>query len=91
MPRAAALLLLAAVTLPLAGCDPGPDHPYPPDVVENFVTSCRAKGSQAACECAIDQLQRRFTLAEFNALEARMAKGEVPPEVVNAIADCPPR
>ncbi len=91
MPRTLALTTsLCALLLALvAGCDRGPDHPFPPDVVANFLASCTQKGSKAACECAIEKIQRRFTLAEFQALEARTAKGEVPKELIDAIAECP--
>jgi hypothetical protein len=83
--RTASLLILLA----LAACGGDADEPYPPDLVTNFLKSCQVKGTKVGCECAIDRIQRKFTLDEFKAFEARMAKGEAPPELMNAIADCP--
>jgi hypothetical protein len=72
----------------VAGCKGGPPNPYPEDVVRNFVTACRTNAPERTCECAIDKIQRRFTLDEFRAFEERMAQGEAPKELVDSVADC---
>jgi hypothetical protein len=87
MSRYALALVLIAVA---AACGGNDAHTYPDEIVQNFMNSCTQKGSKASCECAIDHIQKKFTLDEFKAIEARMAnKGEVPTEMMNAIADCP--
>jgi len=78
----AGLLLLAA------SCRGGPPNPYPPDVVEAFVTSCRASAEERVCRCAIDHIQRRYSLDEFRAFEARIGKGEAVKELIDTVADC---
>lgn len=88
MARLPALTLLV-LGLTAAACGSDPDAPYPAEVVKNFLASCEVKGTKVGCECAIDKIQRAFTLAQFQAFETRMAKGEVPAELMNAIADCP--
>lgn len=67
---------------------PGWKPPYPANVVQNFVAACRAQASEDVCECAIDRIQRRFTLDEFGRFESRMAQGETPQELVELVADC---
>jgi hypothetical protein len=77
-----------AVALLVWGCGGGPPTPYPAEVVEAFVVSCRTKADEAVCRCSIDRIQRRWSLDEFKAFEARVAKGEVPKELVDSVADC---
>jgi hypothetical protein len=77
------------VLLALSGCRGGPPNPYPPEVVEAFVASCRTRADEEVCRCAIDRIQRRWSLDEFKAFEARMANGDVPKELVDSVADCP--
>jgi hypothetical protein len=79
---------LGLVFLVLCGCRGGPPNPYPSEVVETFVASCRTNAPESVCRCAIDRIQRRWTLEEFKAFEARMADGEVPKELVDTAAEC---
>lgn len=83
------MLIASLLLLAVAACGGGDTHEYPPEIVANFIKSCEVKGTKVGCACAIDKIQRAFTLAEFQAFETRMAKGEAPPELMNAIADCP--
>ncbi len=71
-----------------AGCGGGPPTPYPDDVVENFVVACRTRAPESVCRCAIDRIQRAFTLEQFRAFEARLAQGDTPKELVDSVADC---
>jgi hypothetical protein len=82
------LVLLGVVLATGTGCKGGPPNPYPDDVVDNFVSACRANAAERVCTCAIDRIQRRFTLDEFRAFEERMAQGETPKELVDSVADC---
>jgi hypothetical protein len=44
---------------------------------------------EGACECALDKVRRRYTLEEYTALEARIARGEpAPAELKSLMADC---
>lgn len=76
----------AGALLAAAGC--GPPNPYPDEVVQNFLAACRANASAGVCDCAIDRIQRRFTLDEFKAFEVRMAQGETPKELVDSVTEC---
>jgi len=79
--------LLALLVLAAACRDRG--HPYPPEVVENFLRACIATGgSEAACQCSLDAVRRRYTIDEYRAIEQRVARGEVLPELANLTADC---
>jgi hypothetical protein len=71
---------------------------YPADVVQNFMDSCVAgaapslgrPGAQRTCSCALDGMQKRYTLQEFSRIEVAMAAGtgQVPTDVLNIVADC---
>lgn len=74
--------------LTAAACRSAPENPYPDEVVENFVVTCRTRADERVCQCAIDHIQRRYTLEEFRAHEARISQGEVPRELVEAVDGC---
>ena len=61
---------------------------YPPEIVRNFMTTCTTRSSERVCRCAIDALQQRYTLDEFTRFETRMRSGEVPKEMMDAVAGC---
>jgi hypothetical protein len=61
---------------------------YPEDLIANFMTNCRVRSDQRRCECALDAVRRRFTLAEYYALEKRLLAGEASPEMSAVIDDC---
>jgi len=71
-----------------AACGSHKEDVYPPEVVQNFMRSCRAGSEQRTCRCALDALQSHFTVEEFRALETRVSKGEVPKEMVDVTAAC---
>lgn len=71
-------------TVPLYGQVEG----YPEDVVENYLKACRQRGDARMCRCTIDAIRRRFTIEEYRAIEARIAKGEMPKELLAALDDC---
>lgn len=77
----AALVLLVACE---RGC-----RRYPEDIVENFLRACMPRADEAECRCAIGRIQRRYTLEEYRAIEAKIAAGEkLPEEFVQSVADC---
>jgi hypothetical protein len=61
---------------------------YPDDVVQNFLTACGQRGDARSCRCTFDAIRRRFTIDEYLAMEARIAKGDVPREMLAALNDC---
>ena len=77
---------LALLVLP--SCGGGPPNPYPPEIVEAFVTACRTNAPESVCRCAIDRVQRRFSLDEYLALEKRITNGDIPKELVDEAAEC---
>jgi hypothetical protein len=79
---------LLVVVLLLAGCHREPADTYPPDVVQNFLRSCTRRADERTCRCALGQLERRVSLDEFHALEARIGRGELPQEMAEAAATC---
>jgi hypothetical protein len=79
--RAAGLVLLVLA----AACG---GNSYPPDVVQNFVDSCKVRSDERTCRCAITAIQRRYTLEQFNDYEAEMRAGRVPAEMMEVVSDC---
>jgi hypothetical protein len=88
MGRCRYLLILGTGVAIGAACKGGPPNPYPEDVVANFVTACRTNAAESICTCAIDKIQRRFTLDEFRGFEQRMAQGQSPKELIDSVAEC---
>jgi len=80
-------IVVGAVLLS-AGCGGGPPNPYPQEVVDTFVASCREHSDESVCRCAIDRIQRRYSLDEFKAFEARIKQGEVVKEMIDTVSEC---
>lgn len=76
--------LLAAAAL--AGCGGGggsgeeDDGGYPQEARTNFVRSCDAQpnASRDVCECALDELERTVSYAEFKAADDAIRRGDDP-------------
>jgi hypothetical protein len=83
-----AACVLMAIVLVLPGCRREPQHAYPEEVVDNFLAACRANAGERPCQCAIDRLRDAFPYEQYQILDARMAAGEMPAEVANAIMEC---
>ena len=67
----------------LFGCG---KNDYPAEVVMNFMNSCiTSGGGEEFCSCAIDKLQKEYTIDEYLKLESRILIGDQ--ESANEIAD----
>lgn len=80
--------LAIGMLLATAACTSPPENAYPEDVVENFVSGCRTRTTETVCRCAIDRLQRRYTLSEFQALEEQVAEGRGGQALAETVASC---
>jgi hypothetical protein len=80
-------LVVALITIAgCRACDRG--HPYPAEVIDNFVAACRTSASEASCQCTIDRLRRLYTYEEFQVVEQRLQAKDVPLEVGEVVAAC---
>jgi hypothetical protein len=83
--------IVAAGALALAGCGDGgggdattatSSKPagYPANVENNFMTNCErtSNGNTTGCQCILDELERKFTLAEFTKEDQAVAAGRQP-------------
>ncbi len=61
---------------------------YPKDVVDNYMLACTRNASERDCRCTIDEIRRRMTIDEYRAMEARITRREVPPEMLAAAEAC---
>lgn len=83
------IAVVAVVALRVDSIGPFGGHEWPDDVQENFMNSCTFLGDDAICECALDRLQDRYSLEEFNRLEVRTRTNrQLPSAVTDIIADC---
>jgi len=83
-------ILLTLLLATAFGCGK-PLHDYPPSVVDNFLGACRSNGgSDHACHCALDELRRRYTADEYEALEKKVRDGDQASTklLAEAVADC---
>lgn len=83
-PSVVATLLLVLA----AGCTPGPPpNPYPPELVDNFMTGCRQRSSASICECALGRIQRRWTADEFQQLDKTLGEAAAA-QIAETVAAC---
>jgi len=66
----------------------GQAEAYPADVLQNYMAACTQRGSPGRCRCTLASIQRRFTIGEYRAMEERIAKGDVPREMMAVVDDC---
>jgi hypothetical protein len=81
--------LFALVAFTVACGDTG--HTYPTETVDNFMAACQARGtSERACDCALDNIRERYSVEDYNALEARVAQNDpkATAEMAELAADC---
>ena len=74
-------------TQPGAGGEKG--QPYPAEARRTFLQACDAQegASRAACECALERIEDRYSFAEFRRIDAAAARGQQPPREVTQIAE----
>ena len=69
-------IALAGVFL-LGACGGGAGDGYPQELVDQFMASCTAGGtSEAVCQCALDKIEAKYSLEEFEAESVNLAEGQ---------------
>jgi len=82
-------LAMLCLVLAALGCSHTAEPGYPSDVIHEFLHSCEQQATQAACNCAIDRIQRAIPLDEFRKIEDAMRRGEHPPQsLIDAASAC---
>ena len=72
---------------PDAPADTAAGGDYPPEVIDNFTTSCTSAGSPASfCGCVIDELQANVAYDRFIEIDQQLAEAPnaIPPELTDA-------
>lgn len=74
------------------------DGGYPPQVIDNFMTSCTSTAVQDGvsnqlandiCSCYIKEIQKEYTYTEFEDLDRQASQGEpLPQEFYQIVNDC---
>jgi len=66
-----------AVSEPQPARDIQESRAFPSSVVQNFMNACVGAGTtQRGCECALDEVEKRFTLKEYTKLELSITSGQ---------------
>jgi hypothetical protein len=65
-------------------------EPYPPEIVKAFLEGCNEDGTSfALCNCVINELQKRYTFAQFVQIAEKSSQGnEIPPEILEVAQIC---
>jgi hypothetical protein len=97
--------MMALAVAAAAGCgsdgsdSPGPGtavtasgKQFPAEVRKNFIAGCTSSGgSRSQCECALEKVEGRYTLAEYTRLELEANQdpsSDAGGEVAEVIAEC---
>ena len=79
--RRVAACLIAALVLISAGCSGGDSKKYPEEVRKNFLETCTTSGANdKQCNCALEKLEAKFTLEQYQDLNRRIVAGEAAAE-----------
>ena len=70
-----------------------PANVYPPEVVAGFIDVCSAEGGKEVppetmrqiCSCGIEEIQKEYTLPEFQKIDADLGAGKPMPEALTAM------
>ena len=82
-------LLAVVVSVACSGGDNG--NKYPDEVRKNFMGSCtQSGGNDKQCNCALEKLEGKYKLKEFQDLEKRITSGDssAESELAPVVASC---
>jgi hypothetical protein len=82
-------LLAVVLSLACSGGDNG--NRFPDDVRRGFLNTCKdSGGSEKQCTCALEKLEAKYRLKEFQDLERRITSGDAAAEAELApvVASC---
>ena len=81
-------ILLVGLSLFAAACRER-GNVYPAEVTENYMRACTSRASEKSCRCSLAEIQRRYTLEQYQAIEGAIAsKNQVPQELVAVMEAC---
>ena len=85
----AVVVVAIGVFVYLNSGDSNDGKPYPANIQTNFLNACEVQGSVSQCGCALQYIEARIPLAEFETAEADIKAGRSTPDwVYEAIAAC---
>lgn len=78
-------LFLFLFSASLLSC--GGSKTYPEQVKQNFINGCtpKVKGNAALCSCLFEQIERKYSFADYARIEQQMKAGQTPPEFLRFI------
>jgi hypothetical protein len=71
--------LIFALAISSCGSSNKPGEKYPAQVRTNFINGCAGKlpeGYSRNCECMLEQIEKKYSLAEYTKLEEDMKAGK---------------
>lgn len=79
--RLALSLAMVVVVAASVACSGGDDKKYPDEVRKSFLSTCAASnGSEKQCGCALEKLEAKYSLKQFQDLEKRITSGDATAE-----------
>ena len=67
----------------------GGDRKYPAEVRSNFLNSCSSSGgSSSQCSCALEAIEKKYSLDDFVKLESRITQGQTVDELTSIVLKC---
>ncbi len=73
------IAFIFAVSITSCGSSSKPGEKYPDQVRTNFINGCAAKlpdGYKNNCECMLEQIEKKYSIAEYTKLEEDMKAGK---------------
>ncbi|MBK8519491.1 MAG: hypothetical protein IPL54_00965 [Chitinophagaceae bacterium] len=73
------IAFIFAVAITSCGSSSKPGEKYPDQVRANFINGCAAKlpdGYKKNCECMLEQIEKKYSIAEYTKLEEDMKAGK---------------
>ena len=64
---------------------------YPDQIRNNFLTSCDSQPNapRAVCECALNKIEEKYSLDEFEKIDKAQREGEpLPKDISKIVTDC---
>ena len=89
--RLAMALVGSLVVVVSVACSGGDSNKFPDEVRKSFLNTCKDSGAnEKQCGCALEKLEAKYKLKEFQDLEKRITSGDsaAESELAPVVASC---
>jgi hypothetical protein len=79
MPMKKYVRSIVVTFLIITSCTTETKNEYPVEITQNFMNSCmNSGGSQEACACMLNEVEKEYTIQEFSIIETKLHAGQTP-------------